>query len=194
MLQESLLNLRQRVEALLRDKGYKEACIERYNHTWDHLRVFMSKKGVTLYTRELGESFLVARYGKKSFEGLTHRQQECVRHIEVLTQMLETGTVHRSRVTPKKIVFTGPEGALFNQFLSAETEYKRSSSVQRYEERLYNLYTFLCEKHIFLSDMTPSVLMEYVSHLDYVKSAPDRDNIMLQDFVSREARFGVLLS
>ena len=144
MLQESLLNLRQRVEALFRDKGYKEACIKRYNHTWDHLRVFMSKKGVTLYTRELGESFLVARYGKKSFEGLTHRQQECVRHIEVLTQMLETGTVHRSRVTPKKIVFTGPEGALFNQFLSAETEYKRSSSVQRYEERLYNLYTFLC--------------------------------------------------
>lgn len=179
MLQESLLNLRQRVEALFRDKGYKEACIERYNHTWDHLWNFMSKKGVVLYTRELGKSFLDTRYGGKSFIELTKRQQECVRHIEVLTQMLETGTVHRSRVTPKKIVFAGPEGVLFNQFLSAETEYKRSSSVQRYEERLYNLYTFLCEKHIFLSDMTPSVLMEYVSHLDYVKSAPDRDNIIM---------------
>lgn len=179
MLQESLLNLCQRVEALFRDKGYKEACIKRYNHTWDRLWDYMSEKDEVLYTRELGKSFLEASYGQKTFEELTHRQQECVRHIEVLTQMLETGTVRRSRVIPKKIIFDGPEGALFNQFLSAETEYKRSSSIRRYEERLYNLYKFLCSKKMIISDMTPSILTEYVSYLDYVKSAPDRDNIIM---------------
>lgn len=179
MLQESLLNLRQRVEALFRDKGYKEACIKRYNNTWDHLWDFMSEKGAILYTRELGQSFLEACYGEKTFEELTHRQQECVRHIEVLTQMLETGNVRRSRVIPKKIIFSGPEGTLFNQFLTTETEYKRSSSIHRYEERLYNLYKFLSDRHMFVTDITPSILVDYVSHLDYVKSAPDRDNIIM---------------
>ena len=53
MLQESLLNLRQRVEALFRDKGYKEACI---NHLLSYASTVFSmsspRKGVGILGRQ----------------------------------------------------------------------------------------------------------------------------------------------
>lgn len=180
MLQESLLNLRQRVEALFRDKGYKEACIKRYNQTWDHLRDYMTEHDLVLYTSEIGESFLAARYGEKSFANLTHRQQECVRHIDVLTYMLENdGVMHTRRSQVNKYVFSGTTGLWFNNFLSGETEYKRSSSISRYQERLHNLYRYLIGQKTEIEDITPSFMSEYIAHLDFVKSGPDRDNIVM---------------
>ena len=179
MLQESLLNLRQRVEALFRDKGYKEACIKRYNHTWDHLRDYMTEHGHVLYTSKIGEEFLASRYGEKSFTDLTHRQQECVRHIDVLTYMLENDGVMHTRQTHVKYVFSGSVGLWFNKFLSEETEYKRSSSIRRYQERLHNLYRYLIEQKTEIEDITPSFVSDYIAHLDFVKSGPDRDNIMM---------------
>lgn len=179
MLQESLINLRQRVEALFRDRGYKEACIKRYNHTWDHLRDYMTEHGYVLYTSKIGAAFLAFRYGEKSFADLTHRQQECVRHIDVLTYMLENDGVMHTRRSHVRYVFSGPAGLWFNKFLSEETEYKRSSSITRYQERLHNLYRYLIGQKTEIEDVTPAFMSEYIAHLDFVKSGPDRDNIVM---------------
>ena len=179
MLQESLLNLRQRVEALFRDRGYKEACIKCYNHTWDHLRDYMTEHGYVLYTSKIGAAFLAFRYGEKSFADLTHRQQECVRHIDVLTYMLENNGVMHTRRSHVRYVFPGSAGLWFNKFLSEETEYKRSSSIRRYQERLHNLYRYLIGQKAEIEDVTPAFMSEYIAHLDFVKSGPDRDNIVM---------------
>lgn len=179
MLQETLLNLRQRVEAVFRNRGYKEACIKRYNHTWDHLKDYMDENGQSLYTKKIGEAFLASRYGEKVFSELTHRQQECVRHIDVLTYMLEDKGILGSRIHRVKYTFDGDRGIWFNKFLTEENEYKRRSSVRRYEERLHNLYRYLNEKGVGVEDMTPVFVAGYVAHLDYVKSSPARDNIIM---------------
>lgn len=167
------------MEAVFRDRGYKEACIKRYNHTWDHLKDYMDENHLSLYTSKIGEAFLASRYGEKTFSELTHRQQECVRHIDVLTYMLTDRGILGSRQHRVEYVFSGDRGMWFNKFLTEENEYKRRSSMHRYQERLHNLYAYLIDKGVAIEDVTPVFLTEYVAHLDYVKSCPDRDNILM---------------
>ena len=45
MTQSILAETRARVEAYLRTMMYKDSCIGRYNHTWDHLAEFMKANG-----------------------------------------------------------------------------------------------------------------------------------------------------
>lgn len=40
-----LSTLRLEVEAILRAKQYKESCIKRYSHTWDHMQEYMDTQG-----------------------------------------------------------------------------------------------------------------------------------------------------
>lgn len=58
MQQSKLTDVRLRVEAYLRTMVYKDSCIKRYNHTWDHLADYMEANSKELYSREVGEAFL----------------------------------------------------------------------------------------------------------------------------------------
>lgn len=139
----------------------------------------MDENHLSLYTSKIGEAFLASRYGDKPYSELTHRQQECVRHIDVLTYMLTDKGILGSRHHRVEYVFSGDKGVWFNKFLTEENEYKRRSSIHRYKERLHNLYAYLIDKGVAIEDVTPVFLTEYVAHLDYVKSSPDRDNILM---------------
>ena len=90
-----LSEVRQGVEAVLRTRAYKEACIKRYNHTWDHVQAYMDVQGSAFYERKVGDSFLCECHNHKPYEQLTHRQKERVRHVEVLSGFWETGAIPR---------------------------------------------------------------------------------------------------
>jgi hypothetical protein len=85
------------VEAVFAAKGYKEACIKRYKHTWDHLQKYMHVLSDEYYNPDLGRRFLDDWHSGKQFNELSHRQQECMRHIEVLTDMLLSGIIRENR-------------------------------------------------------------------------------------------------
>ena len=108
MTQSILAETRARVEAYLRTMMYKDSCIGRYNHTWDHLAEFMKANGYEQYSREVGDAFLNAWHDGKDYKQLTHRQKERVRHIDVLSDMTELGkrnastTCMRIRLTPAR--------------------------------------------------------------------------------------------
>ena len=103
MIKSKLQDIRLRVEAYLRTMMYKDACIKRFNHTWDHLADFMKANGYELYSREVGDAFLDDWHENKAYKQLTHRQQERVRHIDVLSDMTDYGEVRRSHILPKEI-------------------------------------------------------------------------------------------
>ncbi len=117
MTQSILTETRARVEAYLRTMLYKDSCIGRYNHTWDHLAEFMKANGYEQYSREVGDAFLNAWHDGKDYKQLTHRQKERVRHIDVLSDMTELGKVRRSHVMPKEITYPGKQGEPFTLFI-----------------------------------------------------------------------------
>ena len=179
MIQSSLTETKARVEAYLRTMMYKDACIGRYNHTWDHLAEYMKANGYELYSREVGDAFLSAWHNGKAYKQLTHRQKERVRHIDVLNDMTEIGEVRRSHVMPKEIIYPGILGEPFTLFIKEQSRLKASSSLQRYKERIYNLYAYLADSGKMLTDFTVCDATAFLEILDKAKGETDRDNIVM---------------
>jgi len=179
MQKEYLSILRLRVGAVFEAKGYKRACIRRYNHTWDHLQMFMNAHSAGYYTRDLGEQFLDLWHGGKQFNGLTHRQQERVRHIEVLTDMLLSGTVRESRHVNRVYLFDGDKGAPFRAFIAEQSKIKKASSIRRYEERINVLYLFLNSFRRCIADMDVPLVIRFIAQLDKSTTRPNRNNIIM---------------
>lgn len=181
--EEQLSILRLRVKAVFVAKGYKESCVKRYNHTWNHLQKFLNDQSMEYYNSELGLQFLDNRYGVKQFNELTHRQQERMRHIEVLTDMLLTGTIRENRHVNKVYVFEGEAGEPFRDFIAYQSKIKTPSSVHRYEERLNALYLFLNEHQRSIRSMDIPLAIQFVAHLDKTTSRPNRNNIIMTNRV-----------
>ena len=175
MLEET----RARVEAYLRTMMYKDACVARYNHTWDHLADYMKANGLELYSRDVGDAFLSAWHEGKDYKQLTHRQKERVRHIDVLSDMAEFGEVKRSHVMPKEITYPGALGEPFTLFIQEQSRLKAASSLQRYKERIYNLYAYLADSGKTLADFTVRDATAFLEILDKAKGEVDRDNTVI---------------
>ena len=167
------------MEAYLRTMMYKDACVARYNHTWDHLAGFMKANGKDLYSREVGDAFLDAWHEGKDYKQLTHRQKERVRHIDVLSDMTEFGEVKRSHLMPKEITYPGVCGEPFALFIQEQSRLKAASSLQRYKERIYHLYAYLADSGKTLADFTVRDATAFLEKLDKAKSPVDRDNIVM---------------
>jgi len=182
------------VEAYLRTMMYKDACVARYNHTWDHLADYMKANGKELYSREVGDAFLNAWHEGKDYKQLTHRQKERVRHIDVLTDMTEFGEVRRSHVMPKVITYPGDLGKPFTLFIQEQSMLKAASSLQRYKERIYNLYAYLADSGKTLADFTVRDATAFLEILDKAKGEIDRDNtvISIRVFLRSMCKKGLL--
>jgi site-specific recombinase XerD len=183
MVKEQLSILRHRVEAVFAAQGYKESCIKRYNQTWYHLQKFINDQSMEFYNSELGQQFLDTWHSGKQFNELTHRQQERVRHIEVLTDMLLSGTIRENRHVNKVYVFDGKAGEPFRDFIANQSQIKTSSSIRRYEERINVLYLFLKEHKRSVRDMDIPLAIQFVAHVDKMTSRPNRNNIIMTNRV-----------
>lgn len=176
---ELLSNLRQQVIAIFSKKGYQKSCIKRYNNSWDNLQEFMQTAGYEKYSSDVGNSFLNHRHDGKEYKELSDREKEVVRHITVLTDIIEYGFV-RSKVTDnKEITFPGKTGEFFIRFINDQSTTKRASSIQRYKERLYNLYKYLIDEQKDLSEIDMPCIIKYVEMLERTKNAPNKNNIVL---------------
>ena len=92
---ELLSNLRQQVMAVFAQKRYQKSCIKRYFNSWDNLQNYMELHGYKKYLSEIGIKFLDDRHGKRKYNELSDREKEVFRHITVLTDMLELGSVRK---------------------------------------------------------------------------------------------------
>lgn len=179
MEEVKLLDIIGKAEQFFEDKLYDPACVKRYRNTWKNLQAYMLAQDVQFYSSDVGKSFLLSRHGTLDFASLTHRQQEVVRHIEVLDTVHETGCVHLNRRKNKAIEFKGELGAAFNSFIAEYQQQRSSSTVIRYKERIHNLYRFLQEKELPLSSFGVREGIEYAAWLDKNKASCDRDNIVM---------------
>jgi integrase len=183
MQKEYLSTLRLRVEAIFKAKGYKAVCVKRYNHTWDHLQKYMDAQSGSYYNSDLGRQFLDNWHGGKQFNELTHRQQERVRHIEVLSDMLLSESIRENRHINKIYVFEGKDGEPFRDFITNQSKIKTPSSVRRYEERINALYLFLSGNKRSIWDMDIPLAIQFVAHLDRTTSCQNRNNIIMTNRV-----------
>ena len=168
-----------KVELFFKDKLYEPACVKRYHNTWQNLQNYMDSHNVSFYSSDVGKSFLLSRHGTLDFAALTHRQQEVVRHLEVLDSMQETECVHNNRHKNKVIEFQGDLGEPFNSFITEYQSQRSSSTIARYKERIQNLYRFLQAKNLSLSEFGIREGIEYAAWLDQNKALCDRDNIIM---------------
>lgn len=174
-----LLDLRRQVLAVFTQKGYKDSCIKRYNNSWNNLQEYMEIHGYEMFSSEVGKSFLDERHGGRLYKNLSDREKEVVRHITVLADIIESGIVRRSVIDNKVITFPGKTGEPFIRFINEQSPLKRASSIQRYKERIYNLYQYLIKERILPYDMDMPCIIRFVEMLERTKSAPDKNNIIL---------------
>ena len=179
MNESRLSELRQRVEAVLCTKQYKEACIKRYNHTWEHVRQFMDSKGIITYDRKVGESFLDEWHKGKTYDQLTHRQKERVRHVEVLSGFQESGVIPHFHLKRHPVLFEGELGAPFNAFIEAESLVKKGSSVTRYKDRIEHLYRYLQKESLTIKALDTPCMLRFINHLNTGRSSMDMNNILM---------------
>jgi len=83
------------VTQLLKAKKYKEACIMKYIHSWEHLENYMIKSDVVYYCRDVGEAFIKERFGNTEYCNLKKSTKDKVRHIQVLSDYQENGIIVR---------------------------------------------------------------------------------------------------
>lgn len=162
-----LPELRAGVTALLRSLRYKEACIHKFRHTWDHLDAFMQEHRLSRFDRGVGAAFQEHFFGGSDYHELTHAEKWRFRHIEVLCDYLETGTIQRKRLEVPPIAFPGRLGAPFNGFIGYAQYVKRSAStVQRYKERIRTLYSFLQDSGKMVKDIDAPCMMQYLAWVE----------------------------
>jgi len=176
---ELLPNLRQQVMAVFAQKGYQKSCIKRYCNSWDNLQNYIELRGYKGYSSEIGTEFLNDRHGKREYNELSDREKEVVRHITVLTDMLELGFVRKRVLDNKTITFSGKAGEAFALFINEQSTFKRSSSVQRYKERLYNLYEYLKNEQRAICDIDIPFIIRYLEMLERTKNAANKNDIIL---------------
>lgn len=179
-METSLLsNVRRQVLAVFAQKGYKKSCIKRYNNTWDNLHKFMEEHGFENYSCDIGEAFLNQRHGGRKYEDLSDREKEVVRHITVLSDITEYGSVRRRVIDNKAIIFPGKTGEPFMRFINDQSTIKRESSIKRYKERLYNLYKYLIDEQRTISDIDMPFMIRYIEMLERTKNACNKNDIVI---------------
>ncbi len=176
---ELLSELRRQVLPVFALKGYKESCIKRYRNTWDNLKGFMDLNGYSMYSEEVGLHFLNNRHSGECYGKLTDRQKEVYRHVNVLTDIVKYGTVRRHVLNNKEIVFPGDIGKEFTSFIIEQSFIKRSSSLQRYKERLFYLYQYLIKHAKPIYEIDIPFMIGYVEMLERTQNAPNKNNIIL---------------
>jgi site-specific recombinase XerD len=179
MNEGQLSKLRQGVEAVLRTKQYKEACIKRYNHTWNHVQEFMDAQEIIVYDRKVGDSFLCEWHHNTPYEQLTHRQQERVRHVKVLSGFQEKGILIGGNYKYRPVVFDGEIGAPFNAFIEEERIVKKGSSIRRYEERIEHLYKHLQREFKTVKELDTPCMLRFINQLDKGTSVLNKNNIIM---------------
>ncbi|MDR1716452.1 MAG: tyrosine-type recombinase/integrase [Prevotella sp.] len=176
MNEQSLLELRARVGAFFRAKGYKKNTTVFYDQTWNRLRAFMDVHRLEVYTPKIGEDFLNELHGTLKYNELTDCQKARVRHIEVLNDMLMTGEICRIKRMKPEILFEGELGRPFNDFITVQSAIKVESTIQLYKRRLNPLYLFLKCEGLTIRTMDMHLAIKYVAIIDREKSNYDRDN------------------
>lgn len=179
MQKEPLNDLRKRVETVFIERGYKAVSIRRYNNTWDHLEEYMLHNGHDLYTDDVGRAFIEEKYGSIPFSEMKNRQRECVRHIDVLSDMLENGVVNRTRLYRRDVNFDGADGHWFNMYLYSGSDHKSAKTIRLYRDSLYFLYDFLCQRDESLYTITPRLLSEYITYLEKIQTIYYRNRIIM---------------
>jgi len=179
MEKENLSELRLRVDAFFSTMQHKESCVKRYHQTWDCLQSFMDSQGISLYTRQVGDLFLDSLHKSKEYSELTHRQKERIRHVDVLSGVMETGQMPAPRYNRRQYLFTGVLGVPFNHFIDKQAGIKKRTSIIRYKERINNLYQFLLGEGKTVKELDTPLMIRYINLLNKAKSVSDRDNIMM---------------
>ena len=170
----------ERVEVHLRNSNYSRTSIFRYKHTWKMLSSYMEENKLDFYSREIGNSFLKEYHRGKEYHQLNKTQKGEVRHIGVLSDMIDRGRIRekRCRLYLEGKSYCDELGIPFESFFHHQSQIRAPKSVASYKERLYHFYLFLSESNKTLKTFTASDAISYLEHLRKTKSPSYIDAII----------------
>lgn len=186
----SLPELRRKVVTVFQTKAYKIDCIKTYNRTWDKLQAFMDAHMYTEYTKDIGILFLNKVYDKRQYNQLSPSEKKTFRHISVLTEVLETGTISL-RSKPVSIVhFPSKAGIIFETYLSEQSRIKRPKTIEFYRLILKRLYQFLVDNETTIDKISFPLTIKYINSID----SPDTSSVKRDTILGLRVFFRYLCS
>lgn len=179
MKTKDLSTVRVLVDDFLYAKGYAPKCISRYHNTWDHVAKFMEDRGIATYSSCVGRDFLNWWHDGRDYKSLTDREKERVRHVSVLTDIVEYGHVRRCVHYAKVYVFDGELGVPFWAFIADMAQSRSPSTIRRYEERINVMFQFLKSEYKSIADFDVPMAILLLKRLDTDKPIVDRNNTIM---------------
>lgn len=158
----------------LRSIRRSEHTIRKYLAAWKKLKIFMIKKGLKIYTAEVGEAFLISELGRYKYESLPMNKKHFVSKIEALIDFQNTGRVLLGMRTKPPKIFNGVIGNTMQDFIDFKTAiYSLSkSTITNYKIYLHKFNSFLSARQIrSLHRITSSEILQFIYGLNLDKPA-----------------------
>jgi len=119
----TLTELISRATEYLYSLNYSEGTISHYRYTWNHLKKYATRKGVSTFTLELGMQFLLDHYNLDPNTRLSCFHVSLVRRIKVLEEFKNTSRSclchqKRSKKVPER--FT----EIFKSYQKLQSDFK----------------------------------------------------------------------
>jgi integrase/recombinase XerD len=170
-----------RVTQLLRTEKYKEGYIRTYLTTWEQLKEYMSRSGISAYHREAGESYLKDRFGDIPYKSLKRSAKEVVRRIDVLSYYQEKERLLKQHIRVPEITFRDNPGAPFAAFIEYSREIKRSEgTIENYKQCLHIFYRDLKQSAKTIADINAQYMIQFLSMLEKIYQ-PGRRRLIIAE-------------
>lgn len=169
------------VTQLLETEKYKEGYIRTYLATWEQLKEYMSRLGISSYHRNVGDGYLRERFGDISYKILKRSAKEVVRRIDVLSYYQEKGRLLKQHIRVPEITFSDKPGEPFAAFVEYSREIRRSEgTIENYKKCLNVLYKDLKRADKTISDINVQYLVQFLAMLEKANQ-PGRRRLIIAE-------------
>ena len=174
--------------------NYSKGTISYYRYTWNHLKKYATRKGVSTFTLELGMQFLSDHYNLDQNTKLSYFYVSLLRRIKVLEEFKNTSRFclcHQKN--PKKVPEKFTE--IFKSYQKLQSDLKFSQwTVHSKSLKVRNFLIFLSSKGVNnLSKLSIADIYDYCSGLkDYSSLTKSGILFTLRDFLKFLYREGLI--
>lgn len=194
MAKEPLPQLIERGLIYLKEIKYADSTINNIKGRWNKVLAFMDKKGLELYSPEVGKSYLKEIFGDYTYEGLSKSQKMVYSTVIKLDCILEHGAfVYRQKPLNESQRVTKMGNNLFCAFIRDIGATHSPRSVDAYDYLLVGFLTFLNDRNIDVSNLTVPIALDYIKSTSSLTAYSRQNTIRtVRSFVYYLCRNGIL--
>ena len=144
--------------------SYSETRIAQYKSAWQRVITFIEENKIFYYDATVGEAFIYAFLGVRSYDALSQWEKDIIQCTNVLTEFLDTGNI-KFRQSKKFRKLDGAVGKLMQDYITYKMTFGVSTiTVDNYKYHLQQFLHYLENCGIYdVNRINRSLLLNYVS-------------------------------